>query len=197
MIAFVEGIVAAQRDSSVVISVGGVGLEVFAPRSTLERCTPGQVVKLETYLLVREDALALYGFADTDSLEIFKLLLVVSGVGPRLALAALSQLTPSLIARAILEEDVGTLSGVSGIGKKTAERIALDLRNRVPEHLKVGPTKSGKKSGENPAFRDAVEALVALGYREAQVRTAILGLLEKDPDATAENLIRQSLSKLR
>ena len=197
MIAFVEGVVAAVRDASVVVSVGGVGLEVNAPRSALERCTPGQVVRLETYLLVREDALALYGFADAESLELFKLLLTVSGIGPRLAVAMLSALPTEWVVRAILEEDVTTLSSAPGVGKKTAERIALELSNRIPAGLKAGAVSVKPKSGQNPALRDAVEALVALGYREGNVRSAVMGLLEADPEATAETLIRKGLSKLK
>ena len=197
MIAFVEGVVAAIRDSSVVVAVGGVGLEVNAPKTALERCTPGQMVRLETYLLVREDALALYGFADVESLELFKLLLTVSGVGPRSALGLLSSLPVEWLVRAILDEDTTTLSSAPGIGKKTAERIALELGNRIPPSLRSGAVSTKPKAGQNPALRDAVEALVALGYREGQVRSAVMGLLEADPNATAETLIRKGLSKLK
>jgi holliday junction DNA helicase RuvA len=198
MIAFLEGLVSITRETSAVISVGGVGLEVFCPRSTLERCTVGKPIRLETYLLVREDALSLFGFADADSLEVFKLLLLVSGVGPKLALAALSTYSSSVLVGAVLSEDDKLLSSISGVGKKTAERIVLELKNRVPAHLSV--TQKGQKTpaiSDAGAYRDAVEALVALGYREAQVRGAVSNLLEAEPDSSAENLIRKALAKLR
>lgn len=196
MIAFVEGLVAATRESSVIVAVGGVGLEINAPKPTLDACVPGKPVRLETFLLVREDALALYGFHDADHLEMFKLLITVSGVGPRTALAALSGFTPGWLAKGILSDDTAMLSSVSGVGKKTAERIILELQNRIPPHLR-GAVATARIKGDNPAFRDAVEALVALGYREGQVRSAIQTLLEADPDSSAQDLIRKGLTKLR
>jgi Holliday junction DNA helicase RuvA len=197
LIAFVEGPVAAVRESSVLVAVGGVGLEVFAPRTSLERCTPGQVVRLETYLLVREDALALYGFVDTESLELFRLLLGVSGVGPRLALALLSTLSGTALAAAVLEGDAAMLASTPGVGRKTAERLVLELQTKLPAHLKAGAKAAGGRTSDTSAYRDAVEALVALGYREAQVRGVVSGLLDADPGASAETLIRKGLSKVR
>ena len=196
MIAFIEGNVAAVRESSVVVMVGGVGLEVFAPRATLERCRPGETVRLETYLLVREDALTLFGFQDAESLELFRLLLGVSGVGPRLGLALLSTLSGQALASAVLEGDSALLASTPGVGRKTAERLVLELQTRLPAHLKAG-AKGSVRSADNSAYRDAVEALVALGYREAQVRAVVSGLLEADPGASAETLIRKGLSKVR
>ncbi len=198
MIAFVEGLVVATRDQSAILSVGGFGLEVFCPRPTLEKCATGKPVRLETYFLVREDGMTLFGFHDTDALDVFKLLLSVSGVGPKLALAALSTYNTSVLSTAILNEDDKMLSSISGVGKKTAERIVLELKNKLPAHLTV--TSKGQKaapSSENPAFMDAVEALVALGFRDAQVRNVVAGLLEGDANASAEVLIRKALSKLR
>lgn len=196
MIASVEGKVAAVRESSVVIVVGGLGLEVFAPRGTLELCISGTVVRLDTFLLVREDALTLFGFTDTDSLELFRLLLTVGGVGPRLALALLSTLGGAGVGRAISEGDTTLLASTPGVGRKTAERLALELPSRLPAHLKSGGP-AGDRTGGNPAYRDAVEALVALGYREGQVRATVAALLEAEPGATAETLIRRGLQKVR
>ena len=199
MIAFIEGNVVLTRETSAIISVGGFGLEVFCPRPTLEKCAAGKPVHLETFFLVREDGMTLFGFHDSDSLEIFKLLLSVSGVGPRLALAALSTYNTTVLASAILNEDDKMLSSISGVGKKTAERIILELKNKLPVQFTVG-AKSGSKTAppsENAAFIDAVEALVSLGYRDAQVRNAVAALLGDEPTATAEILIRKSLSKLR
>jgi Holliday junction DNA helicase RuvA len=197
LIAFVEGLVHAVRENSVVIGVGGFGLEVLAPRTALERCRPGESARLETYLLVREDALALYGFSDSESLDLFRILITVSGVGPKLGLALLSSFPVTTLAGAILDGDVALLASTPGVGRKTAERLSLELQAKLPAHLKVAAKTRGPSAVENPAYRDAVEALVALGYREAQVRAAIAGLLEADPAAPAETLIRKGLSKLR
>jgi holliday junction DNA helicase RuvA len=197
MIAFVEGLVVAIKDSSAIIAIGGIGLEVSCPRPSLERCKVGQPVRLETSLIVREDGWSLYGFHETDALEIFKLLMTVSGVGPRIALAALSTYNPNVLASAIMKEDAKLLASVSGVGKKTAERLILELSSKLPSHLAVGKGAPRPAPSENEAFRDAVEALISLGYRDAQVRTVVANLLESGVDDTAEGLIRKALSKLR
>jgi holliday junction DNA helicase RuvA len=198
LIAFIEGIVVTTRENSAIISVGGFGMEVLCPRPTLEKCATGKPIRLETHFQVREDGMTLFGFVDSDSLEVFRLLLSVSGVGPKLALAALSTYNTSVLATAILNEDDKMLSSISGVGKKTAERIVLELKNKFPAHLTV--TAKGNRpapSSDNPQFVDAVEALVALGYREAQVRNVVAGLLEVEAEAGADVLIRKALSKLR
>jgi holliday junction DNA helicase RuvA len=200
VIAFIEGLVVTNKENSVVISVGGIGIEVLCPRPTLERCQAGKPMRLETVFIVREDAMTLYGFHDHDALEVFKLLLSVSGVGPKLGLAALSSFTSNVIADAIAKEDSKLLSSISGVGKKTAERIVLELSNKMPAHLAVGRSPDGAKRpvlSENEAFKDAVEALIALGYRDAQVRTVVANLVEGDADTKAETLIRKALAKLR
>jgi holliday junction DNA helicase RuvA len=201
VIAFVEGLIASNKENSVVIVVGGVGLEVYCPRPTLERCQPGKPIRLETVFIVREDGMTLYGFHDSDALEVFKLLISVSGVGPKIGLSALSSFTSNVIADAIAKEDSKLLSSISGVGKKTAERIVLELGNKMPAHLAVGRTSSDgvvrRALSDNEAFKDAVEALIALGYRDAQVRTVIANLIEADPESKAETLIRKALSKLR
>ena len=197
MIAFVEGLVVAVKDSSAIIAIGGIGLEISCPRPSLERCKVGQLVRLETSLIVREDGWSLYGFHEADALEIFKLLMTVSGVGPRIALAALSTYNPNVLASAIMKEDAKLLASVSGVGKKTAERLILELSSKLPAHLAVGKGAPRPAPSENEAFRDAVEALISLGYRDAQVRTVVANLLESGVDDTAEGLIRKALSKLR
>ncbi len=197
MIAFVEGLVVAVKDSSAIIAIGGFGLEISCPRPSLERCKVGQPVRLETSLIVREDGWSLYGFHEADALEIFKLLMTVSGVGPRIALAALSTYNPNVLASAIMKEDAKLLASVSGVGKKTAERLILELSSKLPAHLAVGKGTPRPAPSENEAFRDAVEALISLGYRDAQVRTVVANLLESGVDDTAEGLIRKALSKLR
>lgn len=185
------------RDASVVIQSGGLGYEVFVARPTLDRCRQGETVQLSTRLVVREDAWLLFGFHDKDLLTLFDLLTGVSGVGPKLALALLSQLPPAVLAGAIFDGDARLLSSVSGVGKKTAERLVLELQGKVPEHLRVAPTQAGRGRPSNPAVQDAVDALIALGYREVQVRSAVAELAQAAPEATADQLIRKALGKLR
>ncbi len=197
MIAFLDGVVAEVRDSSLVIQAGAFGFEVFAPKTTLMACGRGEAVRLHTHLAVKEDNLALYGFHSEDLLSLFRYLTSVSGVGPKLGLAMLSSLPTTLLAGAILSGDAGLLSSAPGVGKKLAERIILELRNKLPEHLAAASGSARPQSVLSPAGLDAVEALLALGYRESQVKGAVAELALKSPDDSAETLIRKALGKLR
>lgn len=202
MIAFVEGVVDEVRDGSLIVRVGGVGVEAWVPAATTGRAKVGTSLRLHTHLVVREDAWTLYGFDDRDGLRWFQLLIGVSGVGPKLALALLSALPRGVIAAAIVNDDPPLLAAAPGVGKRTAERIVLDLSSRVPEELLAPAGEAGAPAKAQAATipeeaRDAIEALIALGYREANVRATILQLAETDPDASAETLIRAALAKLR
>ena len=197
MIAYLDGVVSEIRDSSVVIQSGAFGFEVFAPKATLIVCKIGSALRLHTYLLVKEDLLALYGFHTKDMHTLFTYLIGVSGVGPKLALAMLSSMQTTILASAILGGDAGLLSSAPGVGKRMAERIILDLKNKLPEELMASsggarPTVLTSQAGE-----DAVEALLALGYRESQVKGVVAELALQNPDEAAEGLIRKALSKLR
>lgn len=197
MIAFVEGTVAEVRDESIVVQAGAFGVELLAPKATLMACRQGEFVRLSTHLAVKEDALTLYGFHDPDLLELFRHLVSVGGVGPKLALAVLSTLPSTLIAGAIVDGDAGLLTSAPGVGKRTAERIIVELKDKLPEHLLAeggGPRPSTAVAG---AAADAVQALLALGYRESQVTSVIAELASKEPDDEAETLIRKALAKLR
>ena len=198
MIAFLSGVVRDLRENSAVLLVSGVGYELLCPASTLGRLTLAEIAELHTRLVVREDSMTLYGFLDTDSLRLFDLLTAVSGVGPKLALALLSAMAPSALAQGLLSGDTALLSSVSGVGKKTAERLVLELQNKVPEHLAAGPVIKGKGAAVvSTAGRDAVDALLALGFRDVQVRAVVAELLSADPTLSADALIRRGLGKLR
>jgi Holliday junction DNA helicase RuvA len=177
MIASLRGRLAAEDVDGLVIEVGGVGLRVHASSAAagLARQSP-DAVTLQTELVVREDALTLYGFADVDERDLFNLLRGVTGVGPRIALAILSLHRPATVRRAIVDGDIAQLTRVSGVGRKLAERLALELRERVgtpgPTPVEVSPS-----DGEYLAAR---EALVALGFTVAQ---ADEGLSETSGDA--------------
>ena len=197
MIAFVEGVVAELRDESVVVQAGSFGVELLAPKATLMACQRGEHVRLSTHLAVKEDALTLYGFHDPDLLVLFRHLVSVSGIGPKLGLAVLSTLPATVLAAAILDGDAGMLTSTPGVGKRTAERIILELKDKLPEHLMAeggGPRPTAVVEG---AAVDAVQALLALGYRESQVKSVVAELASNEPDAAAETLIRKSLAKLR
>lgn len=197
MIAYLDGVVAEVRANSLVVQTGGFGLEVFAPKSTLMVSKVGTALRLHTYFLVKEDLMALYGFHDRDAHKLFTYLIGVSGVGPKLALALLSGMQTSLIAGAILQGDAGLLASAPGVGKKMAERIILDLKTKLPEELQAPGATGRVMSLTTPAAEDAVEALLALGYRETQVKGVVAELALKDSEATAEALIRKALSRLR
>lgn len=198
MIAYLSGVVREVRGASAVVVAGGVGYEVFCPASTLGRLSVGQPAELNTRFIVREDAQLLFGFTDADSLRLFDLLTGVSGVGPKLALALLSAMPVSAVAQGLLTGDVKLLSSVSGVGKKTAERLVLELQNKVPEHLAAGAGAGGRATPVvSTAGRDAVEALLALGFREAQVRGVVAELLAEGPEQSADVLIRRGLGRLR
>jgi holliday junction DNA helicase RuvA len=197
MIAFLDGIVSDIRDSSLVIQAGAFGFEVFAPKSTLMVCTKGAAIRLHTQLVVREDDLSLYGFHTADMLSLFKYLTSVSGIGPKLGLALLSSMPTTLIATAIVNGDAGLLSSAPGVGKKMAERVIVELKNKLPEHLMAASGAARPTSVLSPAGDDAVQALLALGYRETQVKSAVAELALKNPEDSAETLIRKALAKLR
>jgi Holliday junction DNA helicase RuvA len=177
MIASLRGRLTSEDLDGLVIEVGGVGLRVHASSAAagLARQSP-EVVALQTELIVREDALTLYGFADLDERDLFNLLRGVTGVGPRIALAILSLHRPATVRRAIVDGDIAQLTRVSGVGRKLAERLALELRERVGTPGPA-PVEIAAADGEYAAAR---EALVALGFSAAQ---ADEGLAETSGEA--------------
>lgn len=199
MIAFVEGVIDEVREGALVVRAGAWGIEALVPSATTARAKVGEVVRLHTHLAVREDAMVLYGFHDGDALRVFRLLLGVGGVGPKLALAVLSSLPMQVIASAVVDDDPALLAAAPGVGKRTAERIVLDLKSRMPDDLLLsrGPEAAAPRSALGAEGEDAAAALIALGYREASVKATVAELAGEAPDAGAETLIRRALAKLR
>jgi Holliday junction DNA helicase RuvA len=193
VVRYLKGTVLKKSPSSVVLLVGGVGLEASCPASTLAQLSEGQEAALHTKLVVREDDLSLFGFADERSLELFELLLSVSGVGPKVALNLLSSQTPALLARALAEGDLRLLTAAQGVGKKLAERIALELRGKVPAHL-MG---EGGRLVRSSQTEEAELALITLGFREGQVRSVVAEIAQKNPEAGTQELIKLALKALR
>lgn len=179
MIASVHGRVAAVSAAGAVVEVGGVGLAVSCTPGTLARLRVGQPARLSTSLVVREDSLTLYGFSDDDERQVFELLQTASGVGPRLAQAALSVLPPAEVRVAIATADVAALTRVPGIGKKGAERLVLELRDKIGAIEAPGPSATTATA----PWRDQVgQALVGLGWTPREADDAVTAVA---PDAAA------------
>jgi Holliday junction DNA helicase RuvA len=176
MIASVRGVVAAVSPDGAVIEVGGVGLAVQCAPGTLAGLRQGAEARLATSLVVREDSLTLYGFADDDEKQLFELLQTASGVGPRLAQAVLAVHSPDTVRRAIASADTATLTRVPGIGKKGAERLVLELRDRI------GPVAAGADGAAavvGGAWQEQVrQGLVGLGWTAAQAEQAVAAVAE-------------------
>ncbi|WP_026660138.1 Holliday junction branch migration protein RuvA [Butyrivibrio sp. AC2005] len=180
MIAFVNGILDEKRDLLAVIDVGGIGYNVNISAYTADRLpSKGEAVKLYTYMSVREDAMNLYGFLTRDELEFFKLLISVSGIGPKGGQAILSVMTPDDLRFAILSGDSKAISKAPGVGKKTAERLVLELKDKISSD----DILAGKAGGSTDALtggkgidepqNEAVEALVSLGYGLSEASKAV------------------------
>jgi len=197
VIARLRGEVVEALPSRLVVDAGGVGYQVFVPISSFDRLNPreGGEITLLTHLHVRENAHTLYGFATSEERDIFLLLVDrVSGIGPAIAMAVLSGLPVERFKQAVVEGDVKGLSAIKGLGTKTAERIVLELKDKVgvTETWQVGGT--GDEAGA-PA-RDAELGLLALGFKQADARKAIKAVLEREPEMAAEDLIREALRGL-
>jgi Holliday junction DNA helicase RuvA len=174
-------------------TTGGVVYEVEVPTTVLERLpAEGEAVELRTVQVVREDSVALYGFLAAGERTLFRRLLTASGVGPKVALAMLSTYTAERLARALAEKDVPALQRVSGVGKKTAERLALELADKVGDlALTPGPEPG---AGPAPGVQEAVAALVALGYGFAEADEAVRAVLAQGDVESADALIRRALA---
>ena len=186
MIARLRGRPVAQDADGLVLEVGGVGYRLHATPSMLRKADGAEEVVVETHLHVREDALQLYGFADAAERELFEQLLAVSGVGPKVALAIVSGYSPAELRRAIVREDAALFQTIPGIGKKTAQRVVLELKERIAPLAAVEASHLGPGDGHTVA-RDA---LVELGYSPAE---AELRLAETDPDLPPAERVRQAL----
>ncbi len=199
MIASVRGLVGALAPDSAVVEVGGIGLSVQCTPATLAGLRVGGQARLATSLVVREDSLTLYGFADDDERALFELLQTASGVGPRLAQAVLAVLVPDAVRVAIASGDTTTLTRVPGIGKKGAERLVLELRDRIgPVAAGADRTRPGR--GSVLAWQDQVrQGLVGLGWTQTQADQAVAAVAESLVDGetpAVPELLRQAIRLL-
>jgi holliday junction DNA helicase RuvA len=196
LIASVCGQVTSVELDHAVVEVGGVGLAVHAVPATLATLRRGEPARLATSLVVREDSLTLYGFADTAARELFVLLQAVSGVGPRLALAMLAVLEPDTLRTALAEGNLSMLTRVPGIGRKGAERLILELRDKVGALTSAAPGPATRSGG---AIRTQVtEALVGLGFAARQAEQAVDAVLADADSVPADtsDVLRSALARL-
>lgn len=199
MIVFVEGILEEKNPSRVVINAGGVGYEVLITLSTYEDLPPvGQRVRLCVYHSVREDDEVLYGFSSQEEREMFRLLLGVTNIGPATAIGILSGLPVASLRAAIVNEDVKRLSSIKGVGKKTAERMIVELKDKLPAVAALEERAGKVLSEAERVMNDAVLALVTLGYKNAEAYGTVKRVLHEGGDGmTVEEVVRRALSLLQ
>src|SRR5438270_709729 len=199
MITFLHGTLAAALPTQAVVDVRGVGYEVFIPLSSYDKLpVPGQSVRILTHLHVREDAHVLYGFMSAAERDLFRLLVNhVSGIGPKLALAVLSGMSVSNFKSAVVNSDVTALAKISGLGKKTAERIVLELKDKLGVAAAwEAASATHAPSPEEEEANEAVLALIALGYKQIDAHKNVREMQQKGEAKPAEELVKLALKRM-
>jgi len=197
MISYVSGVLAETGDKQIVVETGGMGYAILVPAGLAAACGIGEEVKIYTHLHVSEDALKLYGFASGEDRELFRQLISVSGVGPKVALGVMSAFSGDEIRMALISEDDKKLAKAPGLGAKTARKLILELKDKVrPAAFSGDPgaEKSSTRSGD-PEREEAVQALMALGYGASEAMKAI-GKAEVTDGMTAGTIVRLALKEL-
>lgn len=199
MYAYIKGTVASIDGGSVVLDNHGIGYLIYVPGTVLDDLSVGDEVKIYTYFSVREDAMQLYGFLSQDDLDLFRLLITVSGIGPKGAVGILSAMSADDLRFAILSDDAAAISKAPGIGKKTAQKVILELKDKLnleealekqQDHIEKA---AASKGAGGSAQSDAVMALEALGYSGTESMKAVRSAAEENPDAKVETLIKAAL----
>lgn len=201
MISYIRGELIALEEDKVILDVNGVGFGIFMPTQALGMLPPvGEEVRLHTYMNVREDAIQLFGFLTRDDLKVFKLLITVSGIGPKGGLAILSQLSPDDLRFAVMAGDAKAIAATPGIGKKTAEKLIIELKDKlhiedVLEKIDDRNEASGSVNGTNEIQAEAVQALVALGYGSTEAAKAVKKVPANE-DSTVEEVLKAALKNM-
>ncbi len=202
MISYIRGTLAEKNEDSAVVEAHGVGYQIFVPVPVLSELPPlGESVKIYTYFSVREDGMSLFGFLSRQDLAMFKQLIGVNGIGPKSALGILSALRPDVLRMAVASGDAKTISRAPGVGPKTAQRIILDLKDKIrPEDVLAGGLEESlavpeEISGVGQAGKEAVEALTALGYSAAEAAGAVKKVKITE-EMTAEDVLKEALRHL-
>ncbi len=198
MIAWLRGQLLEKHPNRLLVDVHGVGYDVQVPLSTFYQAgEPGKDVSLRIHTHVREDQIALFGFASVLEHQLFERLIAVNGIGPKLALAVLSGIEPGDFVRAVQQADAGRLTRIPGVGRKTAERITLELRDRLTAIVAASPSADTTVEDTHANLRDdVVSALVNLGYQRPAVEKAVESALKADGDHSFESTLRQALRQL-
>ena len=197
MIARVAGTLAEKAPGRLVVDVHGVGYDVQVPLSTFYVIgDEGTAVALRVHTHVREDVIALYGFATSLEQELFERLISISGIGPKLALAVLSGIEPPDLVRAIRSQDVARLTSIPGVGRKTAERIGLELKDRLPPSLQAAADAARPAAPEDQLKADLLSALVNLGYQRNPAEKAIDHVVQENASVSFEAALRSVLRAL-
>ena len=198
MIAQLRGLVLEKHPNRIVVDVGGVGYDVFVPLSTFYGLgEPGAEVALRIHTHVREDLIALYGFATLLEQELFERLIGIGGIGPKVALSVLSGIEPMELIRAIERGDVARLTAIPGVGKKTSERIVLELKDRLPRPQVAVVLAGDAAGGDHLDVRDDVlSALVNLGYHRPLAERAVAKAVKQSPGAGFEATLKQALREI-
>ncbi len=198
MISYIRGELAAVEEDKVIVDVGGVGYGIYMPGQTMGKLPPiGSEVKLHTYLNVREDAMQLFGFLTRDDLKVFRLLIGVSGIGPKGGLSILSQLSSDSLRFAVMSGDAKAICAAPGIGKKTAEKLIIELKDKLDIEDVLHPYEENQNSAAEPdgdVQSEAVQALVALGYGSAESLKAVRKAAADNE--TVEDVLKAALKYL-
>lgn len=201
MVSYVRGELVAVEEEKVVIDVNGVGFGIFMPAQSMNYLPPiGEEVRLHTYMNVREDAIQLFGFLTKDDLQVFKLVIGVSGIGPKGGLSILSQLSPDDLRFAVMANDAKAIAKAPGIGKKTAEKLIIELKDKlsiedVLNKVDDGEISATTSSVSNEIQAEAVQALVALGYGNTESMKAVKKV-QVDEHTTVEELLKLALKNM-
>ena len=198
MISFLRGKLIQLNDDSLVIDINGIGFDIIVSQNTLDKFTDlYSVISIYTYLVVRDDSLVLYGFSSIEEKKMFLNLITVAGVGPRVAISILSGMALKSLALAIVSEDSKTLAKIKGIGKKTAERLIVDLKEKIIKDNASLVTQLGEVTdSESQIINEAIEALCSLGIARADAMVAINKSKEDNWDGTLESLIYNALRSM-
>jgi Holliday junction DNA helicase RuvA len=197
VIAYLRGTILEKHPNRLIVDVAGVGYDVFVPLSTFYGLgEPGSGIALRIHTHVREDTLVLYGFATLLEQDLFERLIGVSGIGPKLALAVLSGTEPPELVRAIERGDVARLTAIPGVGKKTSERIVLELKDRLPR-VSIAAVGAGGATAEAPPLHDdLLSALMNLGYHRPLAERAMDAAIKSTPEGSFEQTLKQALREL-
>jgi len=197
MIALLRGHLIEKHPSRLIVDVGGVGYDVLVPLSTFYVVgEPGTGVTLRVHTHVREDVIALYGFATGVEQDLFQRLIAINGIGPKLALAVLSGIEPAELIKAIRQQDVARLTAIPGVGKKTAERIGLEMKDRLPAALPAAGQEPATRRPEEQLRDDLLSALINLGYQRQAAEKAIDTTLRDAANGPFDQALRQVLRAL-